>query len=246
MKPEILRLEHIEKKFGNLTVLNDLSFTIQEGEIFGLVGPNGAGKSTIVNLISCLIPPLKGDILFFEKSICGLKPHQISQIGIGRTFQNPNSNSNITALESVLGGALFGRTGKKKTLKDSRKRSIDLLKEMGLGKKKNSKVESLTVPERKKLEIAKALATDPILLILDEVLDGLNSTEIKEWIELVKKIRDSGITLMIIEHLIRVVAEVCDRIIVIDRGQKIIEGPPAMVLNDPKVLRVYLGKRFEG
>jgi branched-chain amino acid transport system ATP-binding protein len=241
---KILELIGVTKYFGNSIVLKDVSFTILEREIFGIIGPNGAGKTTLVNLITGLIPYSAGDIWFFKKSIQTLKPHQIGSLGISRTFEIAPPSTKMTTLENVMVGALFGSTGRERSTAAARRRAMETLEFMGLIRKRDVPAGSLNVLERKRLEIGIALAMNPKLLLLDEVMSGLNPTEIDEGVELIKKVRDEGITLLVVEHVMRTVASACDRILVLHRGEKITEGPPEVVLSNGQVIEAYLGNRY--
>ena len=234
----------VSKHFGNLTALKDISFTLCEGEILGIIGPNGAGKSTLVHMISGTVDYSVGDIRFTDKSIKGLKPHQIGGLGISRTAQVARPFNNMNTLENVMVGALFGKKGRKRTIWAARRKAKEVLETAGLNGKDDVPAESLNVPERKRLEKARALAMLPKLLLLDEVMAGLNPSEIDEGIRLIKKVRDAGVTILVIEHVIQAIAKVSDRILVLHHGEKIKEGNPDMVLNDKKVIEAYLGKRY--
>lgn len=240
----ILEVNGIFKEFGRLQILKDVSFTLRNGEILGLIGPNGTGKTTLVNLITGILPYKQGDILFLGKSIKGLKPFQTGKLGISRTFQILQPVSNMTALENVMVGALFGRSEEKKTVRKARKRSEEILDMFGLIAKKDFPAEDLNVPERKRLGLARSLAMNPKLLLLDEIMAGLNPTEIDEMVDLIKKARDAGVTIIVIEHVIKAISKVSDRILVLHNGEKISEGFPEAVLRDKQVIDAYLGKRF--
>ena len=239
----LLEVIDVTKKYGRVKALNAVSMTITEGEIFGLIGPNGAGKTTLVDAISGFTPYHPGDILFLNRSIRGLKAHQIGRLGISRTFQNVQSFGNMTVLETVISGTLFGKAGGSKRDRSNRNHAQDILDFLGLIAMADTPVVKLTVPNRKRLEMARALATNPGLLILDEVTDGLNTAEIEDWLRIVTRIRDSGVTLMIIEHVIKAVSRLCDRIAVLDKGEKMLMGTPDEVLSNEQVIRLYLGKR---
>jgi branched-chain amino acid transport system ATP-binding protein len=241
---KILEVIGVSKHFGSLTALQDVSFTLRRGEILGLIGPNGAGKTTLVNLIAGTTPYSAGDIHFLGKSIRGLKPHQIGRLGISRTPQIVKPITDMTTLENVMVGALFGKKGKKRTVRAARRKAEQTLELLGLAAKSNVPGESLNVQERKRLERAKALAMLPTVLLLDEVLAGLNPTEIDEGVDLIKKVRDAGVTILVVEHVMRAIANVSDRVIVLQHGEKIMEGKPEEVLNHGKVIEAYLGKRY--
>jgi branched-chain amino acid transport system ATP-binding protein len=241
---KILEVIGVSKHFGSLTALQDVSFTLRRGEILGLIGPNGAGKTTLVNLIAGTTPYSAGDIHFLGKSIRGLKPHQIGRLGISRTPQIVKPITDMTTLENVMVGALFGKKGKKRTVRTARRKAEQTLEVLGLAAKSNVPGESLNVQERKRLERAKALAMLPTVLLLDEVLAGLNPAEIDEGVDLIKKVRDAGVTILMVEHVMRAIANVSDRVIVLQHGEKIMEGKPEEVLNHGKVIEAYLGKRY--
>jgi len=241
---KILEVIGVSKHFGSLTALQDVSFTLRRGEILGLIGPNGAGKTTLVNLIAGTTPYSAGDIHFLGKSIRGLKPHQIGRLGISRTPQIVKPITDMTTLENVMVGALFGKKGKKRTVRAARRKAAQTLELLGLAAKSNVPGESLNVQERKRLERAKALAMLPTVLLLDEVLAGLNPAEIDEGVDLIKKVRDAGVTILVVEHVMRAIANVSDRVIVLQHGEKIMEGKPEEVLNHGKVIEAYLGKRY--
>ncbi len=241
---KILEIIGVSKHFGSLTALQDVSFTLRRGEILGLIGPNGAGKTTLVNLIAGTTPYSAGDIHFLGKSIRGLKPHQIGRLGISRTPQIVKPITDMTTLENVMVGALFGKKGKKRTVRAARRKAEQTLELLGLAAKSNVPGESLNVQERKRLERAKALAMLPTVLLLDEVLAGLNPAEIDEGVDLIKKVRDAGVTILVVEHVMRAIANVSDRVIVLQHGEKIMEGKPEEVLNHGKVIEAYLGKRY--
>lgn len=232
-------------KFGSLTALNDLCFTFREGEILGLIGPNGAGKTTLINLITGFIPFSIGDIFFEGKSIRGLKQHQISKIGITKTYDIVPPSTQMTSLENVMVGALFGRSGKGRSLREARTKAEEALSFLELSEIMALPAANLNVFERKRLEIAKVLAMNPKLLLLDEIMSGLNQTELNDFIRLIKKIRDGGVSVLVVEHKMKTIAQVSDRILVLHQGKKIMEGVPERVLKDGKVIQAYLGNRFK-
>lgn len=241
----ILEVNGVWKYFGNLIALKDINLTIQQGEILGLIGPNGAGKTTLVDLISGTTTFDAGDIRFLGKSITGLKPHKIGSLGISRTSQVVQPITDMTTLENVMVGALFGKKGRKRSIRAARRKADALLDMLGLAAQKNLQGETLNIQDRKRLERAKALAMLPTLLLLDEVLAGLNPTEVDEGIDLIKKVRDAGVTILVIEHLIKAIARVSDRVVVLHHGEKIMEDTPKVVLNDSRVVKAYLGRRYE-
>jgi branched-chain amino acid transport system ATP-binding protein len=236
----LLEIEGLHKFFGGLTATDNVSFRIMEGEIVGLIGPNGAGKTTLFNLISGALIPDKGTIIFKDDVISGHKPHQICRLGIARTFQLVNLFEHMTAFENVFTAAQFGvliKAGQG----EARKQSMSLLEFVDLSGMENVAAGDLTIANQKRLEIARALATGPQLLLLDEVMAGLNPSEVDQAVELVKKIRDKKITIIMIEHVMRAIMGISDRIIALHFGQKITEGPPQEVAAHKTVLEVYLG-----
>jgi len=246
MNTKVLEVIGVSKRFGNLSAVKDISFTVGKGEILGLIGPNGAGKTTLINMIAGGLPYAVGDIFFLGKSIRGLKPHQVAHLGISRTFQVVQPFNNMTTLENVMVGALFGNNNRKRKLGMARKKSLKFLDLLGLATKKDVPGESLNISDRRRLERARVLAMLPTLLLLDEVMAGLNPTEIDEGVALIKKVRDAGVTILVIEHVMKAIAKVSDRVVVLHHGEKITEGPPEIVLNDRQVIDAYLGKRYEG
>ena len=242
--PRILEVKGVTKRFGEFVVLKDVSFAMRQGEILGLIGPNGAGKTMLVNLISGNIPLSSGDVHFLGKSIRGFKPHEIGSLGISWTSQIVQPITDMTTLENVMVGALFGNTERKRTVQAARKKAEETLALLGLSAKKDVQGEKLNIQERKRLERARALAMLPKVLLLDEVLAGLNSTEMIEGIDLIKKVRDAGVTILVIEHSMKAIASMCDRVVVLQSGEKIAEGTSEEVLHDDRVIDAYLGKRY--
>jgi branched-chain amino acid transport system ATP-binding protein len=224
-----------------LLVINNLDFDIAEGEIMGLIGPNGAGKSTVVNLITGVYKPDSGTVEFDGRRIQGKSTHQISSIGITRTFQIPKPMKKMTALENVMVGSTFGR-GKERAREAARMKALEILESVGLAGRPDVMAQGLTPSECRRLEIARAMATLPKLLILDEVMAGLSTVESEDMMNLIRKLRSSGITIMMIEHVMRIVTKLSDRIVVIDAGEKICEGIPSQVMKDEKVVAAYLGR----
>ena len=243
-RPRILKVKGVTKRFGEFVVLKDVSFAMRQGEILGLIGPNGAGKTMLVNLISGNIPLSSGDVHFLGKSIRGFKPHEIGSLGISWTSQIVQPITDMTTLENVMVGALFGNSERKRTVKAARKKAEETLALLGLSAKKDVQGEKLNIQERKRLERARALAMLPKVLLLDEVLAGLNSTEMIEGIDLIKKVRDAGVTILVIEHSMKAIASMCDRVVVLQSGEKIAEGTSEEVLHDDRVIDAYLGKRY--
>jgi branched-chain amino acid transport system ATP-binding protein len=240
----LLELRGVTKHFGGLAALRDIDLTAAKGEIVGLIGPNGSGKTTLFNMITGVFPLTRGAIHFQGERISGLKPYQICQRGIGRTFQITKQFARLTVLENVLVGAIYGKKRETYDLQQIQRSSAALLERLGLGPKKNHTVANLTLEDKKRLELGKALSTQPELLLLDEVMAGLNPTEIKELIQLLKTIRGEGMTLIVVEHVMHAVMDLADRICVLHHGEKIADGPPAVIVKDKKVISSYLGEEF--
>ena len=240
----MLKCTEVWKSFGGLQALKNVDLTVNEHEIAGLVGPNGSGKSTLLNLISGVYKPDSGNIIFLDEKISKLPPHVICSKGITKTSQTVQSFPDMTAIENVLIGVLFNdekNTEKTEALPKARQ----LLKFVGLKDEKfEVTAKNLNVVELRRIQLAKALATSPKLLLLDELLTGLTPRECNEAIQLVKLIHKQGITVLIVEHVMRVIMGLCDRVTVLHHGEKIFEGTPKEVVNDERVVKVYLGKRF--
>jgi len=235
----ILEVKNLTKAFGGLLAVNDISFQVEEGEILGLIGPNGSGKTTTFNCINQFFPVTSGDILFKGNSIIGLKTHQICHMGIGRTFQVAKPLARMTVLENVTASA-FCRVN---TIKDAKDEAFRVLEFCNLSNQNEKQAKSLPIAGRKRLEIARSLATKPDLLLLDETTAGLNPAELDEAIDLIKKIRDNGISILIVEHIMKVIMTISDRIHAINFGQTIAEGAPEEVANNPAVVEAYLGEQ---
>jgi len=236
----ILEVKGLTKNFGGLMAVKDINFYVQRGEILGLIGPNGAGKTTIFNMIGGFFKPTKGTVYFKGIDITKLSPPKICKLGITRTFQLVKPLSQLTVLENVMVGA-FVRV---KDPIEARKRAIKILEFTGQVDKKDMRAANLSHGDRKKLEISKALATQPELLLLDECMAGLNPHEVSDAIEIIKRIRESGVTLIVIEHVMKAIMSISDRIIVLNHGEKIMEGTPDQVAVNPEVIKAYLGERY--
>ena len=235
----LIEVKNVSKQFGGLAALTDVSFVLNKDEILGLIGPNGAGKTTMFNVINGFYHPTKGDVFLNGKRVTNLRPHVLCKLGVARTFQIVRSLQRMSTLDNVVASA-FIRT---KSKAEAEKVSLELLQFTGLYEDINVLSKGLPLGKRKRLEIARALATKPEIILLDEAFAGLNPTEINEQIEIVKKIRtERGITILIIEHHMKVIMAVSDRIVVLNYGEKIAEGTPSEIGHNPVVIEAYLGE----
>jgi branched-chain amino acid transport system ATP-binding protein len=237
-----LEVERLTKSFGGLTAVFDLSFGLEEGEIVGLMGPNGSGKTTLFSLITGFLKPDTGEVRFKGKGITGLKPHKVCENGIMRTFQLVKPFTNMIAVENVMVGRVYGRNPAV-SLNKAEKESREILEFVGLGDKCDIVAGNLTLPDRKRLEVARALAGRPHLLLLDEIMAGLNPVEVEAAVQLVRNINKSGVTIFMIEHIVKVLMGISRKVIVINVGAKIAEGPPKEIVKNKKVVEAYLGKK---
>jgi branched-chain amino acid transport system ATP-binding protein len=240
----LLELKGVTKRFGGVAALSGVTATVAKAEILGVIGPNGAGKTTLLNCISGVYRPDAGDITWEGQSITGLAPHRVARLGIGRTFQIVKPFGSMTVRENAAVGALFGSSTARRGPKEAFADADRVLEVVGLRAKADWPVTSLTIPDRKRLEVARAVATQPKLLLLDEVMAGLNSVEVDQALEMVRAVHATGVTVVLIEHVMRVIIGVCTRAVVLDFGQVLAEGTPEVVLRDERVIQAYLGERY--
>jgi branched-chain amino acid transport system ATP-binding protein len=241
-KTPIIEVQHITKRFKGLTAVKDVSFSIREGAITGMIGPNGAGKSTTFNMICGYYPPTEGKIFFRGEDITNKKAYDYTNMKIARTFQIMKPLKNLSVLENVVASCYFGHAAAKNQ-REARERAMDILQFTGLFEKRHVLSKDMGTPDQKRLEMARALATKPELLFLDENMAGLNPAETEAAIELIREINKSGVTIFLIEHIMQAVVSLCEEVIVLHHGEKIAEGTPEQVMNDPLVMEVYLGTK---
>jgi branched-chain amino acid transport system ATP-binding protein len=238
----LLELRRLTRHFGGLRAVSGLDLEVREGEILGLIGPNGAGKTTVFNLVTGFVRPTSGDVVFDGRSLVGLRPHAVAARGVARTFQVVKPFAGLSALENVTLAAFL----RHKARRDAEARAREALERVGLGRRAESSARQLTLMEQKRLEVARALATGARLLLLDEPMGGLNPSEVDVASDLVAGLRRSGVTVVLVEHVMKAIMRISDRVAVLHHGEKIAEGRPAEVVADPGVVAAYFGKRAAG
>jgi branched-chain amino acid transport system ATP-binding protein len=237
-KVALLEVNGITKRFGGLVAVNNLSLSLDKGQILGLIGPNGAGKTTAFNMVSGFYKPDEGEVIFDDQKINGLRPDQVCKLGLARTFQVVKPFPQLNVRDNVIVGA-YNRTNNRR---DAREKAEEVIEFLGMQDMSETLASSLSVAGRKRLEVAKALATDPKIILLDEAMAGLRPTETDEMIELVRQISEQGIALLLVEHVMRVIMSLAERIVVIHHGDKIAEGEPKQVVQNKAVIDAYLGE----
>lgn len=242
MSEPFLQIEGVEMRFGGLRALDNISFDVEKGTILGLIGPNGSGKTTLMNIVSGVYKPTAGAVRYKGTTIASLPSYRVCTIGIARTFQIVKPFLNLTVLENVAVGSMFGRD--RKPTNAAFERAQALLETVGLARVADYPASDLTIPDRKRLEVAKALALDPEILLLDEVMAGLNATEVDEALGLLRSINERGVTLIVVEHLMKAIMAISKTVVVLAEGEKIAQGTPLEITRSEKVIEAYLGSRF--
>jgi branched-chain amino acid transport system ATP-binding protein len=242
--PPFLCIDDVSMRFGGLQALAGVSFDVSEGSVVGLIGPNGSGKTTLLNVLSGVLRPSGGAVRFRGRRIADVPAYDVCKLGIARTFQIVKPFANLTVRENVAVGAMYGREGRKRRTRGAFARASELLEVVGLARVADRAASELTIPDRKRLEVAKALALDPDVLLLDEVMAGLNASEVDEALHLLRDLVARGVTLIVVEHLMKAIVSISTTIVVLAEGRKIAQGAPGDVLSSPAVIEAYLGTRY--
>tara|TARA_R110002020_G_scaffold57596_6_gene158517 strand:+ start:16658 stop:17389 length:732 start_codon:yes stop_codon:yes gene_type:complete len=240
----MLKIRGLNKNFGGLMAIKDLNLDLEKGQLLGVIGPNGAGKTTLLNLVTGYLTPTSGTVSLGNQNITGLKPFEICHLGVARTFQVVQPFTEMTVMDNVITGALFSNK-KSFSIEEARQRCIDPLRKVGLLEKQDQLAGALTLGEKKKLELARALATNPNLLFLDEVMAGLPRGEVEEMMDVLTEVSRSGVTILMIEHLVHVILALADRVFVLNFGEELFQGSPDQVMSHPEVIESYLGRPLE-